>query len=182
MIRTSPPPALPTVPIVDMPKAAKVPSAPPPPSSRGPSSLPPTGGDALGLVDRVHTTAPRLDLATEMKDRFALGDFTGSLRASELLLGRDPNNAEAGRFASMSRERLIHLYSSKLGDLGRVPELAVQENDVRWLGLDHRSGFVMSRIDGRTTVDELVDITGMSRLEVFKTLVELLDAGTVRLK
>lgn len=136
-------------------------------------------------------SSPGLDLAREMSDRYALGDFTGALRVAELLLGRDPEDANAQRFAEGCRERLIGIYAARLGvvagaperSVGRlVPRVVVADRDVRWLGLDHRQGFVLSRVDGRCSVDELVDVTGMSRLEVLRTLVELVEARAITLR
>lgn len=141
----------------------------------------PSGGGALDLVNRRRPSEPALDLAAEMNERFALDDFTGALRAAELLLGRDPNNAEAARYAALCRERLDALYTARLSSLGVVPQLAVPATEVRWLGIDNRAGFILSRIDGAHTIDELVDVSGMPRLEVLKTLIELLDAGTIRI-
>lgn len=152
---------------------------------------PPLGRDALDLVSRRSRppSAPGLDLASEMADRYALGDYTGALRVAELLLGRDPDDLRAKRCAESSRERLLSLYTARLGsvsgasatDVGaRVPVVVVPEHEIRWLGLDHRQGFVLSRLDGRATVDELVDVSGMSRLELLRTLVELVEAGAIR--
>lgn len=137
---------------------------------------------ALDLVDRNRPSSPDLDLAGEMAERYALGDFTGALKAAEFMLGRNPNDANAQRYARSSRERLEQLYSSRLGNLERVPVVIVPDRSVRWLGLDHRAGFLLSRIDGTHTIDEIVDVSGMQRLEALKTLVELLDLNAIRLE
>ena len=139
------------------------------------------GDDALSLVSARARKAstPALDLVAEMHDRFALGDFSGALRAAELILGREAGHAEALECAEASRERLTAFYVARLGSLVEPPRVAVPEKEIRWLGLDHRAGFVLSRIDGVTTIEEIVDMTGMPRLEVLKTLVELVGAGVV---
>ena len=137
-------------------------------------------GGALGLVERSRPSQPDLDLAAEMAERYALGDFTGALRAAELLLGRDEPHPEAERYAQSCRERLVKLYESRLGDTTQVPVVQVPPTEIRWLGLDHRAGFLLSRVDGVGTVEQLIDVSGMPRLEALKTLVELLDAGAVR--
>jgi hypothetical protein len=142
---------------------------------------PPAGhGHALDLVDRSRPSSPQLDLSSEMTERFALGDFTGALFVAELLLGREENNVSAKACAAASRERLEQIYSSRVGSLKRVPVVAVRENDIRWLGLDHRAGFLLSRVDGRASLEEILDVSGMARLEALKTLVELYEAGAIR--
>lgn len=136
---------------------------------------------ALDLVERNRPSSPELDLAGEMAERYALGDFTGALKTAEFLLGRDANDAKARRYASSSRERLEQIYSSRLGKPERIPVVVVPDRSVRWLGLDHRAGFLLSRIDGAHSIDEIVDVSGMARLEALKTLVELLDLNAIRL-
>jgi hypothetical protein len=136
-------------------------------------------GGALDLVDRSKPSA-QLDLVGEMEELYALDDLTGALRFAELILGRDPDNQQALRCAEKSRERLIGLYVSKIGDLSAVPVAAVNDSEMRWLGLDHRAGFLLSRVDSMSTVDEILDICGMPRLEALKTLVDLLERGAIR--
>ncbi|WP_236519888.1 hypothetical protein [Sandaracinus amylolyticus] len=163
-------------------------NAPARPRSVTPPAM--TRDDALDLVTRRSRppSTPGLDLAGEMADRYALGDYTGALRVAELLLGRDPDDLRAQRCAESSRERLLALYTARLGSVSgvasaevgsRVPRVTVPEHEIRWLGLDHRQGFLLSRLDGSVTVDDLVDVSGMSRLEVLRTLVELVESGAV---
>ena len=137
-------------------------------------------GGALDLVDRSRPLSPP-DLVSEMEELYALDDLTGALRHAELILGRHPEHEPAQRCAANCRARLLQLYSSKIGRLDRVVILALGDSQLRWLGLDHRSGFLLSRIDGFSSVDELLDVCGMPRLEALKTLADLLERGAIRL-
>jgi len=136
-------------------------------------------GDALDLVNRSRPSV-QLDLVGEMEELYALDDLTGALRFAELILGREPHNEQAKRCAENCRKRLLSLYSSKIGRLDAVPVPALGDAELRWLGLDHRSGFLLSRVDGVSTVEEVLDVCGMPRLEALKTLVDLLDRGAIR--
>lgn len=154
----------------------------------GPLALDLDDVGALDLVDRGSDvdvqradSVDELDLAAEMRERFALDDFTGALRTAELLLGKEPEHAEAQKVAKRSVAKLEQLYTSRLGAMSSVPRVAVPEGEVRWLGLDHRAAFLLSRIDGSHTVEEIVDVSGMPRLEALKTLVELKDLGALAL-
>lgn len=154
-------------------------SLPPRPrSERPPPNIPEESTDSLRLVSaRGRSLTP--DATTEMLDRFALGDFTGALRAAELILGRSPSHAEAQRVASASEQKLVSFHLARLGSASTVLAVRVANNEVRWLGLDHRAGFLLSLVDGTTTVDELVDLSGMKRHEALRLLAELLDVGAV---
>jgi hypothetical protein len=125
---------------------------------------------------------PELDFAREMQERYELGDFSGALRAAELVLGREPEHARAQAFAEQCRDKLTSLYLARLGGGARAIERAVESTDVRWLGIDHRAGFMLSQIEGHTSIEELVDISGLPRHDALKLLVELVGAGAVRIK
>jgi hypothetical protein len=150
-------------------------------SSLRPEPLEGGDGDALDLIDRSRPSV-QLDLVGEMEELYALDDLTGALRFAELVLGREPDNEQAKRCAENCRRRLLALYSSKIGNLAAVPVPAMSETELRWLGLDHRSGFLLSRVDGMATVEEVLDVCGMPRLEALKTLVDLLDRGAIRVE
>lgn len=150
-----------------------------PPSASSIPALDGDGGGALDLVDRRSRPATATDPHVEMSDRFALGDYTTALCAADLILGRDPDDATAQTIAAASRERLEQLYRSRLGPISQVPRLAVDGSEVRWLGLDARAGFVLSRVDGTHSIADIIDITGMPPLEVLRTMSELLDAGAI---
>lgn len=139
-------------------------------------------GDALDLVDRARPTQQQLDLEGEMEELYALDDLTGALRFAELILGREPDHARARRCAENCRTRLLSLYASKIGSQQAVPIPALSDAELRWLGLDHRAGFLLSRVDGVATVEEVLDVCGMPRLEALKTLVSLLERGAIRLR
>jgi len=149
-------------------------------SSLRPEPLP-DDGDAFDLVDRSRPSQ-QLDLVGEMEELYALDDLTGALRFAELILGREPDNHQARRCAENCRRRLLSLYASKIGDLGAVPVASLDDNQLRWLGLDHRAGFLLSRVDGISSLEEVLDICGMPRLEAMKTLVDLLDRGAIRVQ
>jgi hypothetical protein len=144
-------------------------------------TTPPSDGGALDLVDRSRPSQ-QLDLVGEMEELYALDDLTGALRFAELILGREPDNMQARQCAQNCRQRLVQLYASKIGDLSGVPVQALSENQMRWLGLDHRSGFLLSRVDGLSTIEEVLDVCGMPRLEALKTLVDLLERGAIRVQ
>ena len=133
---------------------------------------PPQSG-ALGLVERSRLSSSGLDLVAEMRERFELDDFTGALRAAELILGRRPHDPEAGRVCTECRAQLERFYIARLGSLESRAQVAVKASEIRWLGLDHRAGFLLSRIDGSHTIEELLSVSGMPRLETLKTLVDL---------
>lgn len=178
-------------------------SMPPPPSSGVPSVLG-RGTGALAFVDR-HShppgniaqaqpnqeptpqrmpskASPAEATPKRLRERYALGDFTGALSVAEALLEMDPKNAEAQKFAGSCREVLMQMYVAKLSPLDQRPRVAIANDQIRWLSLDHRAGFLLSLIDGQCSLDELLDVSGMARLDSLRILSELLEQKVISLK
>lgn len=120
-----------------------------------------------------------VDLTGQMRDRLAVGDFSGSLQLAELILGADSRHDEARLIASRAKEHLVQFHLARLGGWGAVLGVRVAGADVRWLGLDHRAGFLLSLVDGTTTVEEIVDVSSMPRHEALRLLAELSEASAV---
>ena len=113
------------------------------------------------------------------EDLLELDDHSGAVdllfKAQELAPG-DPR-VEALR--QRSERMLMAMLESKLGDLGRVPRVRLQADDIIWLNLDHRAGFVLAQIDGSVTYEDLFALSGMTRLDTARILAQLLDEGVI---
>jgi hypothetical protein len=112
-------------------------------------------------------------LGGEMGDRFSLGDFTGALEIAESILANDPVDAEALRCAEESRAKLIQMYTARIGPLDRIPMVMVAREQLRWLSIDHRAGFLLSHVDGVSSLEMILDVSGMPLLDALKILAEL---------
>jgi hypothetical protein len=118
---------------------------------------------------------------TAMKDRYVMGDFTGALVIAEGILASRPGDLDAARYAQSCRDVLTQMYSARLGSLDQVVRVALPSDQIRWLTLDHRAGFLLSLIDGGSTVDQLLDISGMPRLDALRIMYQLLDQRVISL-
>jgi tetratricopeptide (TPR) repeat protein len=114
------------------------------------------------------------------RELYALNDFSGALELLDLIREKAPNNPSAERMREDCVETLIQMYESQLGPLSGVPGLAVNPDEIIWLNLDHRAGFVLAQIDGGVSYDDLHAICGMSRLDTSKILAQLLQEKVIR--
>lgn len=116
-----------------------------------------------------------------MKDRYAMGDFSGALEIAESLLQADSADLDAQRYATSCRDVLTQMYLSRLGGLQQVISVVLRPEELRWLNLDHRAGFLLSLVDGASTIEELLDISGMPRLDALKILATLREQRAILL-
>ena len=65
--------------------------------------------------------------------------------------------------------------------LRAVPWLVKTHDELRDLPLDPREGFVLSLVDGRFTVEMILDVCGMPEDEVIDVLRKLVDVGAIEL-
>jgi hypothetical protein len=138
-------------------------------------------GNAEDQEQSERTTSPGDPLLIDVRDRYAMGDYSGALIIAEGILTNDANNTQARRYADNCRQVLEQMYCAKLGPLNQRPEVGVSADQLRWLSLDHRAGFLLSMIDGSSTVEELLDISGMPRFEALRTLCDLLEQNVITL-
>ena len=127
--------------------------------------------------------APKTDVDVWMegaRELFALGDFSGSLEMIEKILKVDASHAEARAYLRQNESTLVSMYESKLGSLGNVPRLAIKPEEVMWLNLDHRAGFLLAQVDGSVTFEDLFALSGLPRLDTAKILAQLLADGVIR--
>ena len=159
--------------------------------------VPITGENKLGRVERRPTpeqpTAelprPPLDpraMASECeslmqgaRELFALGNFSESLELVEKVLALDAENREARDYVERNQETLLKMYESKIGSFQRMPRVLIPPDEVIWLNLHHRAGFLLSQIDGAMTYEDLLALSAMSKIETCKILVQLLAEGVI---
>ncbi|MGB5694904.1 MAG: hypothetical protein WBM46_04570 [Polyangiales bacterium] len=140
-------------------------------------SLPPAAPTVPAMAEADDAAAD--DVHRKIADHFVLGDYAAALHAAELQLGLDPDDESARRYAATSRARLEARYTTRIGSLEYVFNLAVPVAKVKWLGLDPQAAFLLSLVDGQTAVAEVLEICRMGRLEALRVFTELLDAKAV---
>jgi hypothetical protein len=116
---------------------------------------------------------PTPPTAQEMNDRVSLGDYTGALEIAEKLLDVDPDDEAIKVVAESCRGILKQMYTARIGPLDRVPLVMVARDQLRWLSIDHRAGFVLSLVDGVSSLEMILDVSGMAELDALRILSEL---------
>jgi tetratricopeptide (TPR) repeat protein len=137
----------------------------------GPPPVSPRADDAIR--EEVHT------LLRGAKDLLDLDDHTGAMDLIAKALELSPTDPEVQKMRDKSERTLQAMFESKLGKLDAIPRVALKDDEIIWLNLDHRAGFVLAQIDGTVTFEDLFAVSGMSRLDTARILAQLVEEGVI---
>jgi hypothetical protein len=139
----------------------------------------------IDLPNQDHATEMRV-LASELVDRCRTmlehNRVEAAVAAAESAL-REGERAPPPGIAEViepARPLFERAFEAFVGSMDQVPILAISEGVLATQGLDHRAGFLLSRIDGLMTIEHLLDIAGMPRFEALRILSSLLRSKTIR--
>jgi hypothetical protein len=110
---------------------------------------------------------------------FEQGTFEGSLWLCERVIAVDPEHKAAKELLERNKQILLLEYRKQVGDKQQVPVVQVPQHEIVWHKLDHRAGFLLSRIDGQLSYEDLLDVSGMTEFEAFRILSQLLAQGVI---
>lgn len=148
----------------------------------GIGGTPPEGAalSAKGREDRLRQRAGELlRLAREAAER---EDYSAAIDAVEAVLAEDAEGVVAPVMLHRYRELLIRVYEGYIGGMTQVPLVAVPLHQIAAENLDHRTGFLLSRIDGLLSFDDILDVSGMPRLDAYRILARLLRRGFLEVR
>ncbi len=144
-----------------------------------------------GAVPRMPTNEPRSMPRPTMPDdpfmaivreAYERRDYDSCIKAAQDILCIRPNDRDATIYANDSRTKLEAIYAFSMGSQYRIPALRVPREILRARKLDHHVGFVLSLIDGRSSVEEILDMCPMPAPEVLKMLFDLVESGTIEVR
>lgn len=122
---------------------------------------------------------PPADRLGAVRRRIGAHDYGGAALLAEVLIADEPDNVEAQRYLAACRTTLENIYLIHLGSDGGVPRIAMAPEQLRQLNPDRWAAFLLSHVDGQSTIEEITDIAGMPRLDALRVLYELLQQGLI---
>jgi len=118
-----------------------------------------------------------LERATRWNDD---GEVDRAVAAVDLAMSEDPNSVFAQKLLTRNRDTIMAIFQSFIGDSQRQPHLTKPLHELQNAPISPRAAFLLSRIDGTLTIDELLDVSGMPRMEAYRYLCQLLLRGILR--
>lgn len=136
------------------------------------------GGDGSSKAP-IAVPAAHADPFARARAFFLAGELEAALPLLGQLLQGEPNHSAARELQRDCQQALVSQYEQVLIDLHAVPVVQVPPQQVLWQKLDHRAGFVLSRVDGVLSYEDILDISGMSHLEACRILAQLVQQGVI---
>ena len=115
-------------------------------------------------------------LLQDAREAIESRDLEGALELLRAAATRDPDRIELEGFVDGVRSQLLKQYRDQVGDLQGVPTVVADKTAVMRFNLPADAGFMLSLVDGKTTVQEIVSISGMDAFDAFRILKGLLEA------
>ncbi len=106
-------------------------------------------------------------------------DWESALAVAQSLLAENPAHADARAVAERCQQQLLGIYTRRLGARERVLRVTVPDTWLAQLAIDPRAAFLLSRIDGTCTIEEVIDMSCMPELDAMGLLVDMLEEGVI---
>ncbi len=113
------------------------------------------------------------------RDLLDLDDHSGAMELIVKAQAISPDDPDALVLRERSERTLLNMFESKLGRLETIPRVLLKDDEIIWLNLDHRAGFVLAQIDGTVSFDDLFSVSGMSRIDTARILAQLVEEGVI---
>jgi len=118
-------------------------------------------------------------LLADARQLLAADQLEEALDHFQLSARLDPGRVETELYIELLRARLMARYRTRVGHGGARPHLELPPGEVARYNLSADAGFLLSRLDGRTSVDEIVSLSGMDAFDALRNLDRMLDAGII---
>ncbi len=126
-------------------------------------------------------TRRRITVLLERATEWSKGtDLDRAVAAVDLALSEDPNSVLAQKLIHRNRDAIMGVFQNFLGDLNRQPILTRPLHELATAPISPRAAFLLSRVDGTLSLDEVLDVSGMPRLEAYRYLCQLFLRGILR--
>ncbi len=128
------------------------------------------------------SSSPALrSIAGEARELLSAGQMDASLELLESAAEGQPGGIELQALLDLVRARLLDQYRADFGDQSGVPTLAHAGADLTKFNLPSDAGFLLSMVDGSTSIADLISLSGMDDFEALRLLSGLREAGIVEL-
>ena len=145
------------------------------------ASAPPVHAEA-GSLRSASTNADLNEEIESLQQCLRADDLTGALAIAERLESLAPKHPMALAARQHCIPKLEAMWLSELGGEGGFLEVSVASHELLKSNLDALSGFLLSQVDGRTPVSQLLQLSGQPRFQSLEALYRLKAKGLVQVR
>jgi len=118
-------------------------------------------------------------LLADALELFRKGEARESLELLETLARENPRRIEIQGYFELVRSHLFGHYRERIADASGVLKVKITPEEIMRFNLPTNAGFVLSMVDGNTSVNEILALSGMDPFEAIRMVNNLLEAGIV---
>ncbi|TNE46925.1 MAG: hypothetical protein EP343_21640 [Deltaproteobacteria bacterium] len=124
-------------------------------------------GDDLGI------------LLSGIEDLLAEEDFIGAKELLDVAVQQAPENPKIKILYQLCEKKVSEIFRQDFHSLDETPKIKINMGDILALRLNHRDGYILSQIDGMTSIADLLAISGFEEDELFMILGQLVHRGVI---
>lgn len=93
----------------------------------------------------------------------------------------EPENTELKHYMEILNDSLNEKYNRTFKNLKAIPKMKVDLTDLLNYSLTQQDGFVISLIDGKSTIQEIIDTSGINAFDCKRILSKLMTLGIIEI-
>ncbi len=112
-------------------------------------------------------------------EAFKAGEFDQAWSQLQEVARELPERLDVEGYLGLVRAERAKKFAREIGDKGRTLQLTCKMEDLKVLNLQPDEGFLLSQIDGRVTIEDLISLSSTARVRTLETLARFLREGLV---
>lgn len=121
-------------------------------------------------------------LLSGIEDLLAEEDFVGAKELLDVAMQQAPSNAKIKILYQLCEKKVAEIYRQQFHSLQMIPRMIVPMQKILSLRLNHRDGYILSQIDGITSISDILAISGFDENELFSILGQLNHRGVIKIE
>ncbi|MGZ6090006.1 MAG: hypothetical protein ACXWUE_41480 [Polyangiales bacterium] len=175
--------AIPAVPILAE-VVVEPPSWPPPVQHPNPPTVegPPVVVQRVRQLSELPPPAPPKPRETpsgKMRAAIERRDWPAAREIAQTILAADPTDLDAYVCVETCTQRMRELAELRLGARDRVLRQSLPDDWLSNMELDPKVAYLLSRVDGASTIEEILEIAGLPKDDAVRVLADLLEDGVL---
>jgi tetratricopeptide (TPR) repeat protein len=139
-----------------------------------------TAGFDTGEIELSETTGEGdASLLADALELFRQGELRESLELFETVARQNPGRMEVQGYFELVRSHLFGYYRERVADASSVLKVKIAPQQIMKYNLPADAGFLLAMIDGSTSANEILALSGMDPFDAVRVVHRLLEAGII---